>query len=167
MTFTIQAILFISIVAFTLVLSQWFYQLHLRIYSSAKLQKLKYSLEEFTYSLEEMIYFVTLPSMDPNLTHSKVEQIIVKPDFDSLFFPRLIGVSVLIDQQAGGRRVIAYLPLERMGTPLLDTLMMSGEINRKIYEMMSAYRMLHPSTLHEIKLEVHRRLQSRPRMTQT
>lgn len=165
MTITIQSIIVVALIAWTLVLSQWFYRLHLHMYTSYKLKKLKYTLEEFTYSLEEIIYFVTLPSMDPNLTGAKPEEIIVKPDFDSVLFPQLTGVSVLIGQPGGERRVIAYLTVEQMGTPLLDSLLMQGLINRRSYHTMSAYRMLQPSTFHEIRLEVHRQLQSRPRMT--
>ncbi len=163
MNLSIQLVCYMIGIVVIMLLSQRFYRWHLHLYSMRKLKQLNFDLEEITYSLEEIIYFVTLPSIDKLITDANPEQLIVRPDFNSIFFPQLVGVSVMIEHTGEGNRVIAYLPLERLGTPMLDTLLLIKKIDLTDYERMSAYRLLHHSTIREIQLEVHRQLQTKPR----
>ena len=153
-----QVILSVMIIFIIILSSPLFYRFYMFWYVSAKLRKLKFELGEITYSLEKMIYFVTLPSIDSEITNAQPEQVIVHADFDSLLFPRFEGLRIMLRDSNKKERVIAYLSAEQFGVPMLNNFVVQKLITEKSLQRISAYRMMHPTTIHEIQMEVHRNL---------
>jgi hypothetical protein len=159
-----QIILSVIIIILIVLSSQLFYRLYMYWYVSWKLRQLKFDLGEITYSLEKMIYFVTLPSIDSEITSAEPDQIIVRADFDSMLFPRFEGLRIMLRDSHKKERVIAYLSAEHFGVPMLNNLFINQTLSAAAQNRISAFRMMHPTTIREIQMEVHRNLIQKPQV---
>lgn len=137
---------------------RYFYCLELRAASRRLTRKLGLDILKQDYSFEQIVYFISLPSNMPAVRHAGRDNLIIKLDYRSLFFPRLSGLKIYI--QAGHERIaVAYLRIKDFRLPALDQILEQGRINESDYLKMSTCKLIHPVTLNEISDEVYRQIQ--------
>lgn len=137
---------------------RYFYCLELRWAARRLARKLGLDILNLAYSFEQIVYFVSLPSNIPNIRLASPENLVIKLDYRSLFFPRLFGLKMYL-QTDKERIVLAYLPIKDFRLPALDKLQEEGKIKESDYLKMSTCKMIHPTTLKEISDEVFKQLQ--------
>ncbi|WP_404406056.1 hypothetical protein [Jeotgalibacillus malaysiensis] len=155
------ALLLLNIIAFTavfLMTARPLYLRSLKVKAERVAKRLGLSLNEFVYSYEQMVFFTALPSHLSQLKHADIEDITLKLDFHSMFFPRLKGVKVVITKGSHPFD-LAYLPIKDFRLPALDRLSSESHLSNKEYLMVSSYIASNPRTLLEIKQEVFNKMQ--------
>jgi hypothetical protein len=157
MEFSVSLTIFIF--AATIVLSgSFFYKMELKAFTSKALKTLSLKVIELDFSFEQMVYFISLPSNLPVVKSARKDDLSLELEYSSLFFPRLTGVKIYIKTN-GEYVIISYLPIKDFRLPKLDQLLESGKINQSDYVKISSTKLMHPSTLNQIKDEVHKQLQ--------
>jgi hypothetical protein len=157
MGFSVSLTIFIF--AATILLSgPLFYKIELKAFTNKTLKNLSLKVVELDFSFEQMVYFISLPSNLPVVKTAKKGDLSLELEYSSLFFPRLTGVKIYIKTN-GEYVIVSYLPIKDFRLPKLDQLLESGEINQSDYVKISSTKLMHPSTLNQIKDEVHKQLQ--------
>ncbi|MFB1081753.1 hypothetical protein [Jeotgalibacillus sp. JSM ZJ347] len=155
------ALFLLNIIVFTavfLISTRPLYVRSLKIKADRVAKKMGLSLGELVYSYEQMVFFTALPSHLPQLKHAGKQDIKLKLDYHSMFFPRLKGVKVIVTK-GSHPFVLAYLPIKDFRLPALDRLSSESHLNDKEYLMVSSYIASNPRTLSEIKDEVFNKMQ--------
>jgi hypothetical protein len=157
MGFSVSLTVFIF--AATIILSgPLFYKVELKAFTNKALKALSLKVVELDFSFEQMVYFISLPSNLPVIKSAKKDDLSLELEYSSLFFPRLTGVKIYIKTN-GEYVIVSYLPIKDFRLPKLDQLLESGKINQSDYVKISSTKLMHPSTLNQIKDEVHKQLQ--------
>ncbi|HLO12472.1 MAG TPA: hypothetical protein VK190_09675 [Pseudoneobacillus sp.] len=157
MGFSVSLTVFIFIT--TIVLSSClFYKVELKTLTNKVMKDLSLKIVELDFSFEQMVYFISLPSNLPVIKMAKKEDLSLELEYSSLFFPRLTGVKIYI-QTNDEYVILSYLPIKDFRLPKLDQLLESGKINQTDYFNISSTKLMHPSTLNQIKDEVYKQLQ--------
>jgi hypothetical protein len=157
MGFSVSLTVFIF--AATIILSgPLFYKVELKAFTNKALKALSLKVVELDFSFEQMVYFISLPSNLPVIKSAKKDDLSLELEYSSLFFPRLTGVKIYIKTN-GEYVIVSYLPIKDFRLPKLDQLLESGKINQSEYVKISSTKLMHPSTLNQIKDEVHKQLQ--------
>ncbi|MBA9084653.1 hypothetical protein FHR92_001114 [Fontibacillus solani] len=115
------------------------------------------NIVDLDYSFEQIVYFVSLPSNIPTLKNAKQEDLVIKLDYRSLFFPRLTGIKIFIKTEEEDI-IISYLPTKDFRLPVLDQILEQGKINRDDYLKISTYKLIHQTTLNEIAEESYKQI---------
>ncbi|KIL43579.1 hypothetical protein KP77_32850 [Jeotgalibacillus alimentarius] len=153
--------LLLNVIVFTtvfLVTTRPLYIRSLKVKAVKIADRLGLSLHKLVYSYEQMVFFTALPSHLPQLKQAKKEDICLKLDYHSMFFPRLKGVKVIITKGKYPYN-LAYLPIKDFRLPSLDRLSSESHLSGKEYLIISSYLASHPDTLDEIRDEVFRKMQ--------
>jgi hypothetical protein len=145
-------------VGFIFVTGPFFYRMELKSISKKVKKSLGVDILQLHCSLEQMVYFVSLPSNLPILQNAKREDLLLKCEYTSIFFPQLAGVEISI-QNGKEKLLLAYLPIKNFRLPRLDRLLEEGKINETNYLKISTYKLIHPSTMKEIKEDVYKQLE--------
>jgi hypothetical protein len=145
-------------VGFILVSGPYFYRMELKSLSKKMTTSLGVDILQLNCSLEQMVYFVSLPSNLPILQNAKKEDLLLECEYTSIFFPQLAGVKISIQNDAE-KLMLAYLPIKNFRLPRLDRFLEEGKINENNYLKMSAYKLIHPTTIKEIKEDVYKQLE--------
>jgi hypothetical protein len=155
--FTVSLTVFIF--AATIVLSgHLFYKMEMKAFTNKVLKNLSLQIVELDFSFEQMVYFISLPSNLPVIKTAKKDDLSLELEYSSLFFPRLTGVKIYIKTK-GEYVIISYLAIKDFRLPKLDQLLETGKINQSDYLKISSSKLMHPSTLNQIKDEVYKQLQ--------
>ncbi|WP_438348553.1 hypothetical protein ACP8HI_23615 [Paenibacillus sp. FA6] len=147
--------IFISII---LMSSRFFYFTELKSMTQKITRLHGFDIEELDYSFEQIVYFVSLPSNLPAIKHAQLENIVIKRSFESLFFPRLLGIKIVIHTDTENL-TLAYLPIKDFRLPALDQLLEQGKIDEVDYLKISTCKLIHSQTLKEISDEVYKQMQ--------
>lgn len=150
----------IAIVVFCvliLISNRFFYYVEMKTVAVRITKSLGLNIVDLDYSFEQIVYFVSLPSNIPDIKNAKQEDLVIKLDYRSLFFPRLVGIKIYIktDQE---NIMISYLPIKDFRLPVLDQILEQGVINEDDYLKISAYKLIHQRTLQEIAEETYNQI---------
>lgn len=153
-------ILFITFVfmATILLTNRYFYFWELKSSTLKLARELNLNIFELNFSFEQMVYFISLPTNIPTIKNAKLNDIVIEFDYISPFFPKLSGIKISI-QSITEKRTLAYLPTKLFRLPALSQLLQQGKISIEDYLKISSYKLIHPSTIEEIKKEVYLQLQ--------
>jgi len=146
-------VLVLLYIGILLLSARFFYKQALKSFAKTLSKRLNVDILKLDYSFEQMIYFISLPSNLPAIREANREDVLIKLDYSSLFFPKLSGIHVMIKDK-GNHLQIAYLPIKDFRLPSLDQMLEQGKINEAEYMRMGAFMVSHPSILTEIKEEV-------------
>ncbi|MDZ5710871.1 hypothetical protein [Jeotgalibacillus haloalkalitolerans] len=155
------ALLLMNIIAFTIVFlitTRPMYLRSLRVKADRTAKRLGLSLNELVYSYEQMVFFTALPSHLPQLKLAEKQDILLKLDYHSMFFPRLKGVKVIVTKGSHPFD-LAYLPIKDFRLPALDRLSSESHLTDREYLTVSSYIASNLQTLYEIKDEVFHKMQ--------
>jgi hypothetical protein len=137
--------------------SQYFYTVNLNIFSKRLLGRLEIDIEQLNYSFEQIVFLVSLPSNLPQLTKAKKTDVVIQKEYSFLLFPELKGIKVYL-QMGKNKTFIAYLPVKDFRLPKLDRLLVDKKITENEYLKISAFQLIHPTTLKKITDETIKRL---------
>ncbi|ACL70878.1 hypothetical protein [Halothermothrix orenii] len=156
------ALLNISIfLAIVIGASKYFYFTYLKRFTTKILHKYNYTLDDLKYSFEEIIYFVTLPTNNPLIINSSLDDLYIEKEFISHVYPTINGLKIILKTPDSRDMLVAYLARDKFRIPLLEKMVYVGKIDSQTYTRMTAYKLVHPHTINEIKEEVHRQLKSK------
>lgn len=129
----------------------------LRHVAKREAKRLQISLKEVTFSFDQMVYLIALPTTIPEVRNATKENLIIKPYYESYFFPSVAGVHVSVQ---GEERLIfiAYLPIEDFSLPILDHYLEKKTINERINQMIRAHLIVRHRTLRAIRDEVFQKI---------
>ncbi|MNO85493.1 hypothetical protein D3C76_768660 [compost metagenome] len=144
-------------VGFLLLSSRFFCFVEMKSVAVRITKSLGLNIVELDYSFEQIVYFVSLPSNIPTLKNAKQEDLVIKLDYRSLFFPRLTGIKIFIKTEEEDI-IISYLPTKDFRLPVLDQILEQGKINRDDYLKISTYKLIHQTTLNEIAEESYKQI---------
>lgn len=147
--------IFISIILLT---SRFFYFTELKSMTQKLTRLHGFDIIGLDYSFEQIVYFVSLPSNLPTIKYAKLENIVIKHSYQSLFFPNLTGIKIVIHTEMENL-TLAYLPIKDFRLPALDQLLERGKIDEVDYLKISTCKLIHPKTLKEISDEVYKQMQ--------
>lgn len=153
-TFFIVLLFVLTIVAS----GRYFYGLELRTTARRLTRALNLEIPKLDYSFEQIVYFASLPSNIPSIRNASRDNLVIKLDYKSLFFPRLSGLKIYIKTDTE-RIILAYLPIKDFRLPVLDQILEQGKINESDYQKISICKLIHPATLREISEEVFQQIQ--------
>lgn len=158
----LQTILLLLIAVVALLGSRWGYLLYLQLFTKGQLKRLdNTSLEDLKFSFDRMVYAIPLPTNKPAIVQAEKERFHIVEDFDSWIYPRLNGVRVLLKPKQGEELLIAYMSADQFRVPILDRLLIDGNINRQIYRRISATKLTMLSTKEEIIGEVYSKIHNK------
>jgi hypothetical protein len=152
---SLTVVIFIATIVLS---SRFFYKVEVKAFTTNALKGLSLKTVELDFSFEQMVYFISLPSNLPVIKLAKKEDLFLELEYSSLFFPVLTGVKIYI-QTNNDYAIVSYLPIKNFRLPKLDQLFESGKINQTDYLKISSTKLIHPSTLNQIKDEVYKQLQ--------
>ncbi|SDF60247.1 hypothetical protein SAMN04488542_11391 [Fontibacillus panacisegetis] len=144
-------------VGFLLLSSRFFCFVEMKSVAVRITKSLGLNIVDLDYSFEQIVYFVSLPSNIPTLKNAKQEDLVIKLDYRSLFFPRLTGIKIFIKTEEENI-IISYLPTKDFRLPVLDQILEQGKINRDDYLKISTYKLIHQTTLNEIAEESYKQI---------
>ncbi|MNW36959.1 hypothetical protein D3C74_139830 [compost metagenome] len=144
-------------VGFLLLSSRFFCFVEMKSVAVRITKSLGLNIVDLDYSFEQIVYFVSLPSNIPTLKNAKQEDLVIKLDYRSLFFPRLTGIKIFIKTEEEDI-IISYLPTKDFRLPVLDQILEQGKINRDDYLKISTYKLIHQTTLNEIAEESYKQI---------
>lgn len=150
----------IAIVVFSvliLISNRFFYFLEVKTVAVRITKSLGLNIVDLDYSFEQIVYFVSLPSNIPDIKNAKQEDLVIKLDYKSLFFPRLVGIKIYIRTDKEDI-IISYLPIKDFRFPVLDQILEQGKINEDDYLKISTYKLIHQRTLQEIAEEAYNQI---------
>lgn len=150
----------IAIVVFSvliLISNRLFYYIEMKTVAVRITKSIGLNIVDLDYSFEQIVYFVSLPSNIPNIKNAKQENLVIKLDYRSLFFPRLVGIKIYIRTEQEDI-IISYLPIKDFRLPALDQILEQGKINEADYLKISTYKLIHQRTLQEIAEEVYNQI---------
>ncbi|MNO23752.1 hypothetical protein D3C76_135590 [compost metagenome] len=150
----IASVIFIG---FILLSSRYFCLVEMKAVAKRITKSLGLNILDLDYSFEQIVYFVSLPSNIPTLKNAKPENLVIKLDYRSLFFPRLLGIKIYIKTDEEDI-IISYLPIKDFRLPMLDQILEQGKINEEDYLKISTYKLIHQTTLREIAEESYKQI---------
>lgn len=153
---------FIASVIVLVMASRVFYVLSLRLFSRLWLRQHSFGVTDFQFSFEEIHYTVSLSGADSAYIDTKIEDIVIRPVYVFVVFPRLVGLRMLVRKPGSHRVLVAYLPVEVFNSPLLDQLYSLRQISLEVQERLRRYFLLHPFHKQAIRAEVYQRIQAGP-----
>lgn len=158
---TAEAVSLLAIFVVSLFCSKYGYKFHLLLRTKFKLKRAGYRLEDVKFSFDRMVYTISLPTSQPDIMRADKESFRIVEEFDSWIYPRLKGVRILLRPGLGNAQLISYMPMEEFRQPLLDQLLLEGEITEGAYRRISACKLMLPSTKAEIIDEVYKQIHNK------
>lgn len=155
LVFICSIVLFIATIVVT---NRYFFRLSMNMTARRFEKKFGYALDSINFSYEQMVYLVKLPSNSPVFKEAKKEDIGIDYDYASFMYPIIKGVSIYLHRK-NEKITLAYLPIEKYRSPLLDKLLKEGSIDQQIYRKISTCKIFQPKITKLIIEEVYRKLQ--------
>lgn len=138
--------------------SRYFYFFSLRLYGWLWLKRHDYAVTDFQFSFEEVHYTVALSGKDPTVALARSADLLTKPTYLFVVFPRLVGLQMLLRDASNHRILVAYLPVGVFNSPLLDQLLATHCITEDVQERLRCFFLLHPLNIRAIRTEVYNRM---------
>lgn len=129
----------------------------LRYIAKREAGALHVSLKDVSFSFDQMVYFIALPTTIPEVRDAMKQELIVKPYYESYFFPDVNGIQVSV--KSGQKLVpITYLPINDFSLPILDRHLEAHTIDERTNRIIRAHVIVHERTLQAIRDEVYNHL---------
>ncbi|MMZ60653.1 hypothetical protein D3C76_493230 [compost metagenome] len=149
----------LTFVGLLLLSSRFFCFIEMKLVAVRITKSLGLNIVDLDYSFEQIVYFVSLPSNIPILKNANPEDLVVKLDYRSLFYPRLMGVKIFVKTADHDENIIiSYLPTKDFRLPILDQILKQGKINEDDYLKISTCKLIHQTTLKEIAEEAYKQI---------
>jgi hypothetical protein len=106
--------------------------------------------DDLHYSLEHLIYFVHVPSHDPQIAGATRQDLYIRKDYLSYLFPRIAGLHIYLRTKDGYDQLIAYLEIDKIGLPQLSEYLIRGVLTREQLTLIATAKATHAKTMKEI-----------------
>jgi hypothetical protein len=106
--------------------------------------------DDLHYSLEHLIYFIHVPSHDPQITGATRQDLYIRKDYLSYLFPKIAGLQIYLRTKDGYDQLIAYLEIDKIGLPQLSELMIRGVLTREQLTLIATAKAIRAKTMKEI-----------------
>ncbi|CAM3477338.1 hypothetical protein [Marinicrinis lubricantis] len=154
----VSLLLFMMIVV---MLSRRAYFSFLRRVSAKTLRRIGLSLDELDFVLHGLIYYLPIPSHDPDILASRLEELHVHVQLKSWLYPSVLGVRVSMKMKSGKEITAAYLNRHEYRAALLDRFSQEGRISDREYEWIASAHLIQEQTKEQIRQHVYEEIHNR------